>query len=456
MKEEHVTNEFSIFNIIDYGAVSDGRTVCTEAINDAVKACEGKGGGIVFIPQGRFLTGPIELKSNVHLYLSSGSCLAFIDDPNAYPVVEARWEGSEGQVYMPMIFGEDINNVTISGYGTLDGQGSFWWKAFKEKQLPHPRPRLISFENSANIRIENISCIYSPSWTINPVRCSNVSIQGINIKNPSDSPNTDGINPDSCSNVRISNCHIDVGDDCIAIKSGVEKSSYRIPCENIAITNCTLVHGHGGVVIGSEMSGGVKNVVISNCVFQGTDRGIRLKTRRGRGGIVEDILVSNCIMENVLCPFVLNQYYFCGEGGKEPIVDDKNPHPVNLGTPIFRGIHLNQITAKKAGFAAAFIYGLPEMPISDISFSNISITLDSDALKGMPAMMDGIEPVNRRGIICNNTENISFSNVSIRQHEGPAFEINNSNDVSFYGCSSDKANFSLTGCKSATIDGNGL
>ena len=167
--------------------------------------------------------------------------------------------------------------------------------------------------------IEGISIVNSPSWTINPVRCNNVIVDKVIIRNPKDSPNTDGINPDSCKNVHISNCHIDVGDDCIAIKAGIEKSIYRVSCENVVISNCTFIHGHGAVVIGSDTTGDIRNITVSNCVFENTDRGIRLKTRRGRGGIVEDICVSNIIMKDVKSPFVLHQYYFCGDGGKRGI-----------------------------------------------------------------------------------------------------------------------------------------
>ena len=193
----------------------------------------------------------------------------------------------------------------------MDGRGAAWWQRFREGTLCHPRPRLISFADCRNVLIEGVTLTRSPSWTINPVRCENVVIDKVTIVNPADSPNTDGINPDSCRNVRIANCHIDVGDDCIAIKSGTEAEAAdrRAPCENIAITNCTMVHGHGGVVIGSEMAGGVRNVVIANCIFESTDRGIRLKSRRGRGGIVEDVRVTNVIMTGVLCPFTVNLYY---------------------------------------------------------------------------------------------------------------------------------------------------
>jgi polygalacturonase len=204
------------------------------------------------------------------------------------------------------------------------------------------------------------------------VHCENVSVRAVTVINPPDSPNTDGINPDSCRNVHISDCHISGGDDCITIKAGTqhEQSDRRAPCRDILINNCTLERGPGGIVIGSEMSGGVQNVIISNCVFIATDRGIRIKSRRGRGGSVEDIRASNLIMDGVLCPFTINLYYNIGERGNL-IVSDKNPRPVDNGTPRIRGIHFSHITARQAKYAAGFLYGLAEMPLEDISLKRL-------------------------------------------------------------------------------------
>lgn len=423
-----------IFNIMDFGAVPDGKTLCTDAFKAAVKKCQEIGGGTVYVPAGRFLTGAIHLVSNTNLYIDAGAVLLFSQNPEDYPIVYSRWEGEECEVYSPCIYAEKAENVSVTGHGTLDGQGESWWKLHKEKQLKYPRPRFIAFQDSERVLIQGVKVINSPSWTISPVRCNNVIIDGISIKNPADSPNTDGIDPDSCRNVRISNCYISVGDDCVAIKSGVEYSKERIPCENITITNCTMLDGHGGVVIGSEMSGCVRNVTISNCVFEGTDRGIRIKSRRGRGGVVEDVRVSNLIMKKVMCPLVMNLYYFCGKGGKTDIVRDKNPHPVDEGTPAFRRIHLSNVTAREAGASAGFFYGLPEMPIEDISFHDVYIHMADDAKPDKPAMMDGIEPMTRKGIYLNNVKNAVFSNVKITNHEGKAFTIENCEDIRITDC----------------------
>jgi polygalacturonase len=429
-------NGFPFTNICDFGAVPDGKTYCGEAFSAAVTACTAQGGGTVFVPAGTFYTGPIHLASNINLHLEAGAHLRFSQDPADYPLVYTRWEGTEGEVYSPLIYGKDLVNVSVTGRGVLDGCGDFWWKGFRQKTLAYPRPRFISFENCNNLLIQGITLLNSPAWTVNPILCENVTVDGITIKNPADSPNTDGINPDSCCNVHISNCHVDVGDDCVTIKSGIESSAYRVPCENVTVTNCTMIHGHGGVVIGSEMSGGIKNVTITNCVFEGTDRGIRLKSRRGRGGFIEDLVISNIVMKDVICPFIMNLYYFCGEGGKEPVVWDKNPHPVTEATPAFRRIRFNNIIAREVKASAGFIYGLPEMPVADIVFDNIAVYMAQNAEPAVPAMMSHLEPMARHGFFCCNATDILFNNVKVSGHDGPAFQIEKAKDVVFNNCSS--------------------
>lgn len=425
----------TVFDITSFGAVADGKSLCTYAFKAAVDACREKGGGTIYVPAGEFLTGAIHLCSNVILYLEAGSRLLFSPNKENYPLLFTRWEGAECQVYSPLVYGKDLRNVSITGRGIMDGQGECWWEMHRNKTLEYPRPRFISFERCDNVLIEGVTLINSPAWTINPLCSENVTIHKVTIKNPADSPNTDGINPDSCKNVHIANCHVDVGDDCITIKSGVEDCLVKVPCENITITNCTMVHGHGGVVIGSEMSGDVRNVVISNCVFEGTDRGLRIKSRRGRGGVVEDIRVSNIIMKNVFCPFVLNLYYYCGPKGMDQYVWDKNAYPVNEATPIFRRIHFSNITAREVHAAASFMYGLPEMPVEDITFDNISVQLAKDAVPALPAMMSNLEPMAKKGFFGCNMKNVRFSNVTVEGQEGPAFTIESSERVEFFACS---------------------
>lgn len=424
----------SVYNITEYGAVPDGVTDASPAFREALRACARTGGGTVYVPAGSFATGPIALQSNTTLYLDAGARLLFSSEPADYPAVESRWEGVRRKVHMSCIYAKDAENVAVEGRGTLDGRGEAWWRAHRAGTLDFPRPKLISFHGCTRVRVSGVRLINSPGWTVNPVLCDDVTVDGVTILNPADSPNTDGIDPDSCRNVRISNCHIDVGDDCIAVKAGTEGTPLRSPTRNVVITNCTMLHGHGGVVLGSEMSGGISRVAVDNCVFEGTDRGIRLKSRRGRGGAVEDISVNNIVMDGVLCPFTANLYYFCGPGGKDGTVSDRRALPVTDATPAFRRLRFSNITARNVRAAAGFFYGLAEMPVEDVSFSNISVEMQPDAEPAVPEMMAGLEPMRRRGFFCGNVRDFSFHRVRVSGHEGPAFHVQNGEDVFFDGC----------------------
>lgn len=424
-------------DIRDFGAVGNGRVKDTRAFEDAIKRCESQGGGTIYVPPGVYLIGPIHLKSNMTLYIDNGAVLKFSQDLEDFPIVYTRWEGEEQEVYSPLIYGENAENISIVGFGLIDGQGSIWWQLHKEKNLKYPRPRTICFYKCRNITIDGIRIINSPSWTINPIECNNITIHNVRVQNPYHSPNTDGINPESCKGVIISDCCIDVGDDCITLKSGTENCKEKIPCENITITNCIMAHGHGGVVIGSEMSGGVRNVVVSNCIFEGTDRGIRIKTRRGRGGVVEDIRVSNIIMKDVMCPFAFYMYYHCGKGGNEKRVWDKSPYPIDDSTPIVRRIYISDVVVRQARACAGFLYGLTEMPIRDVLFSNVVVEMADNPTPEIPAMMSFIEPMAKKGFIIDTAENICFLNVSVNNQIGPAFELKNCKDVEFYRCNLD-------------------
>ncbi|WP_400244292.1 glycoside hydrolase family 28 protein [Niallia sp. JL1B1071] len=423
--------------ITEFGAKSDGN-LCTASIQKAIDTAFENGGGKVIIPPGEFLTGALLLKDNMEFHLAAGAELTFSDDQKDYFVVTSRWEGVAREVYASCLYAENSRNLSITGFGTINGNGEKWWHIFRKERekLAYPRPKLISLDGCENITIKDVTLINSPSWTINPICSQNITIDNLTIKNPKDSPNTDGIDPESCSNVRISNCHIDVGDDCIAIKAGTEDTAERIACENITITNCTMVHGHGGVVLGSEMSGDIRNVTINNCVFQDTDRGIRLKSRRGRGGVIEDIRVDNIVMDGVICPFILNLYYFCGPKGKDKYVWDKNPYPVTVDTPKFRRIHFANITARKVHASAGFIYGLAEQYVSELTFNQIDISLAENAIPGKPAMMAGIEDMNNRGFYVGFAKDVLFNRITIENHEGPAFYLENCEDIEVIYCKS--------------------
>ena len=391
-------------DMLKSGAKADGKTLNTMLINHTVDRLSQAGGGTLFFPAGTYLTGAIRLKSNITLELEAGATLLFSDNFDDYlPFMEVRHEGVMMKSFSPLISAMDAENITIKGEGTLDGQGKAWWTEFfriyvdlekngmRELNKYQPlwerendvealyaetnedwhgtlkrrffRPPFIQPVRCRRVRIEGVKIINSPFWTVNPEFCDNVVVTGVTIHNVP-SPNTDGINPESCRNVHISDCHISVGDDCVTLKSGRDAQARRlgVPCENITITNCTMLSGHGGVVIGSEMSGSVRKVTISNCVFDGTDRGIRIKSTRGRGGVVEDIRVSNIIMSNIKREaVVLNLKY-----SEMPV------EPMSERTPLFRDISISGLTAVGVKTPVKIV-GLEEAPVTDIILRDINV-----------------------------------------------------------------------------------
>ena len=432
------------FDMQQLGADVTGKIPCTELINKTIDQAAAEGGGTIYFPAGTYLTATIQMKSNITLHLESGSVLRFSDNFEDYlPFVKIRWEGTVMNTLSPFIYADNAENLTITGRGTLDGNGFKWWAWERETRqkikdnggkLPELsklqkmwdeanqgleisdyykpslerkmfRPPFIQFYECNNIVIENVKIINSPFWTINPAFCDNIVISGVTINNPHQNPkgpNTDGINPTSCSNVRISDCFISVGDDCITIKSGrdADGRKYGKACENITITNCVMLAGHGGVVIGSEMSGGVKRVTISNCVFDGTDAGIRLKASRGRGGVVEDIRVDNIVMRNIQRnAFIFDLFY-----DKQSKVE-----PVTERTPIFRNIHLSNITGKEIA-QIGYITGIEEMPIEEISFNNVNMVAD-------------------KGFSAQTATNLRFNNVDFAVKQGPSFFFKDCKEV---------------------------
>ena len=386
------------------GASTDGSKINTTLINSTIDQLNAHGGGTLFFPSGTYLTGAIKLKSNITIELEAGATLLFSDNFDDYlPFVEMRHEGILMKSFSPLIYAVDAENIAIKGEGKLDGQGKKWWdelfrvmadikiNGVKDINKYQPmwdnsndvktlyaetnqdyvssmkrrffRPPFIQPVRCKNVTIEGVTIVNSPFWTVNPEFCENVTVDRVTINNPL-SPNTDGINPESCRYVHISNCHISVGDDCITLKSGRDLQGRKLGWanENITITNCTMLAGHGGVVIGSEMSAGVKKVVISNCVFDGTDRGIRIKSTRGRGGVVEDIQVSNIIMKNIKAEAIILDMLY----SKMPV------EPLSDRTPIFRNINISNVTGSDV-LIPIKIRGLEESPISNITFTNINI-----------------------------------------------------------------------------------
>jgi polygalacturonase len=458
----------SFHNILGFGAKADGKTLITGAVKNAIAKASEQGGGTIYFPAGEYLSGPIVLKSNITIHIEAGAVIKFSDNFDDYlPFVEMRWEGVSMKSFCPLFYAYEAENITITGRGKIDGQGKKWWsehlknakemrdnksianenkwqKLWSEQnpdikvmeyyentiKLKFFRPPFIQPFKCKNVRIEGITIVNSPFWTVNPEFCDNVTVQGVTILNPK-SPNTDGINPESCSNVHISNCHISVGDDCITIKSGRDEDGrkHNVPCENITITNCTMLNGHGGVVIGSEMSGGVKKVTISNCVFDGTDRGIRLKSMRGRGGIVEEIRVSNIVMSNIQLEAVtLDLYYGKTEEG-----------PVSEETPCFRNIHLSNITGSNVNQACK-IWGINEMPIENITFNNINLDaktgFDVHTAKNIELTNIIVNTKNGNPFKFRNVDYLIFNNVktNMPKKDLPVIDLNNCKNVFVHGC----------------------
>lgn len=456
-------------NILKAGGRNDGEFLNTKAIEKAIDRLSSQGGGTLYFPAGTYLTGPITLKSNITLYIETGAVLSFSDNFDLYmPYVETRYEGVVMKSFHPLIYAYEAENIAIRGGGTLDGNGKAWWEAgwaiegaVAKKENVEPdkyqkawmeankdltiepnsdwkntlarhffRPPFIQFYRCSNILIEGLHIQNSPFWTVNPEFCDNLNITGITINNPP-SPNTDGINPESCRNVHISNCHISVGDDCITIKSGRDKQGreYGVPCENVTITNCTMLRGHGGVVIGSEMSGSVRKVTISNCVFDGTNRGIRLKSTRGRGGYVEEIRVDNVVMKNIRDEAIILTLFYSRVPAEE----------VSERTPVFRNIHISNLTGTEVKSVGGIV-GIEEMPISNISLENIYMEAESGfQLRDVRDITIRDFTVNtKRGpvLTASKAENLYLSNIRTfsPSEELPVIQLSDVNRVRVSDC----------------------
>jgi polygalacturonase len=382
------------FEITRFGAVEGGEKDCTEAIAKAIAACSSAGGGRVVVPKGVFLTGAVHLKSNVNLHLSDLATLRFSREPRHYlPVVFTRWEGTECMNYSPFLYAFEQNNIAVTGAGTLDGQADceHWWpwkgrpncgwsmgepnqekarNALMEagdKDVPvnrrifgeghYLRPQFIQPYRCQNVLIEGVTITNSPMWEINPVLCRNVIVRGVKIA--SHGPNNDGCDPESCSDVLIKDCTFDTGDDCIAIKAGRNRDGRRVgvACENIVIQGCAMKDGHGGVTIGSEMSGNVRNVFVENCRMDSPhlDRALRIKTNSYRGGQVENVVFRNVTIGQVADAVVQVDFYY-EEGPGGPF------------QPVVRNIAVQDVTCKSSKYAL-YLRGYPTAPIRDVQLA---------------------------------------------------------------------------------------
>jgi polygalacturonase len=409
-----------VVDVRAFGATDDGLTPNTEAFRQAITACHGGGGGVVRIPPGTWLTGPIHLRSNVNLRLEAGALLRFSTRFADYlPVVFTRWEGVECYNYSPLIYAVDCANVAVSGEGILDGQGQAWWHWKKLQQAAAERlydaqfegvpatarvfgtegaalrPQFLQMVRCRNVLVEGVTFVNGPMWTVHPVYCENVLVRGIAVK--SEGPNTDGLNPDSCRNVLIEGCSFHTGDDCIAINSGMNEDGWRVaePCTNVMIRDCTMSEGHGAVTIGSGMSGGVRNVYVRDCRVTGGDQGVRLKSMRGRGGFVENVWFENIHMVGLRQEAIfLDMFYGSYTAASRSDIP-----------PSFRNVRIRNITCQSARTAVA-LRGLPEQPIESVALEDLRL--------------HAIE-----GIRCQDVGDIAFTNVTCIAQTEPMFSCSN-------------------------------
>ncbi len=386
----------------------------------------------MFVPAGRYRSGAIRMVSNMTLHIDSGAVINFVTSREEYPLVPSRFEGVETRAPAAMIGGNNLENITITGRGTISASNSEWVALMRQQpvwrqswnellgHLEHSEPvsdelrnngamslrtDFIRLVESKNILIEGIHIVGSPMWVLHPLYCENVVIRNVVVET-FPGANTDGVDVDSCRHVRISDSYFDTGDDAICLKSGKDADGRRVnrPTEDVTITNCTIHHGHGAVVLGSETSGGIRNVVASNIVAQGTDRGIRIKSTRGRGGIEENIRFDNWVIEDTPNPAIeVTNYY-----------TRTQEEPVSGRTPIFRNIAISHVTINRCKTAAVSIEGLPEMPVEGLRLTDVV----ANAKEGLRAY---------------NTKGLELHNVRINPESGVPFLIRDSAELDMDG-----------------------
>lgn len=428
------------FSIIDFNAVEGGTVKCTEAIQKAINKAASEGGGYVIIPKGKWLTGAIHLDNNINLHLEKDAELIFSQDPKDYlPVVFSRHEDVECYKYSAFIYANNKENIAITGTGILNGQGKSWWD-YKTKKRDSEvllyemgknnvpveerifdgtngrelRPAFFQPMNCKNVLVEGVTFLFGAFWTITPTYCENVIVRKVKIitfGDLGDTPNGDGVNPSSSRNVLIEDCEFSTGDDCIAIKAGRDNDGLRVnkPCENIIIRNCKGLIGHGGIVIGSETSGGVRNVYAENCQFYHTDRVVRIKTTRGRGGMIENMWFKDLTGDSIQKEAIRINMRYNPQG---PLIDRLPAQPVTKTTPIIRNIYFENIQIRSGKGYSVELLGLPEMQIENISFKNVFLEAS-------------------KGINISDVKSVIFQNSEIDSEEGPITQILESNNVLF-------------------------
>ncbi len=420
-----------------FGARGDGLADDTAAIQAAILCCPP--GGRVRVDAGDYRVGPLFLKSHMTLELKRGATLRLTPDRNRFPILPGAtprtdgpgevllgsWEGNPLDCYAAALNGIGVEDVRLIGEGAVDGcaQAGDWWIDPKIPRGAH-RGRLLYLRDCRDIAVQGLTFRNSPSWNLHPCFSEELLFVDLSIEAPADSPNTDGFDPESCRSVRLYGAHISVGDDCVAIKSGklYMGTKYRRPCEEIDIAWCALLDGHGGVTVGSEMSGGVRGVRVRRCRMRGNDRGLRIKTRRGRGrfAVVDDIRLEDVRMEGVKTPLVVNALYFCDPDGHAGWVQDRAPRPVDETTPTLGAIAFERVRATGCQACAAYVLGLPERPVARVTLRDCDFAFAADAHAMAPAMAEGVETCLRRGVIARNVRRLELSNVRLSGVDGEA------------------------------------
>lgn len=461
MKVEVPTFPSREYNVLDFGADRTGMTLTTSAIQGAIDRCTAEGGGTVIIPGGVYYTGPIELKSNVRLYTEKNAFVLFSADYTLYPIEDRSFEGVDTKRCVSPLMARNATNVAITGEGTFNGNGYMWrplkkgkvtesqwnkkvksggivdndvWypsedclyaaQLCKDQNVPEPendsewerlhqflRPVMLHFINCDKVLLEGVGFENSPAWNLHPFCCTNVTLRNLTVRNPWYSQNGDGVDVESCKNVLIERCQFDVGDDAICMKSGKNEDGRRrgIPCENVLVNGCVVYHGHGGFVVGSEMSGGVKNVQVDDCMFIGTDVGFRFKSTRGRGGIVENIYIKGTHMWDIPHEALLFDLFYGGKGAGEETEEElaarmnASAPEVSEETPCFRDIYIEDCIANSVSKAMLF-NGLPEMKITNVNLTNLTMTC-------------------KTGAIIRQTDGLTVDNVTILPQKGEPFVI---------------------------------
>ena len=427
-------------NVRDFGAKGDGVSDDTLFIQAAIWACP-KDGRVV-IPAGTYRFRCLQLKSHLKLYLEKDACLQAFTDEDALPLLPGEvtsyneedeynlgtWEGNPLPMHIGLISALSAEDIELCGEGSIDGAASHenWWRDERVKSLP-ARPRLFFLSHCSNVTVTGLTFMNSPSWTIHPYFSWDLAFYGTKVLNPAVSPNTDGLNPESCDGVQIVGMHFSLGDDCIAIKSGkiYMAGRYHTPSQRIHVRQCLLENGHGAVTIGSEIAAGVRDIMIEDCLFRNTDRGLRIKTRRGRGreSVLDGITFRNIDMDGVLTPFVINSFYYCDPDGHTAYVSDRNPLPVDERTPSIGHLRFEQIACRNAHVRAAHIEGLPEQKIEEVVFDRVRIHMAQEPKKGIAAMAEGVEECCGGGIFARNIRHLKLIDVKVEGTRGEAYDL---------------------------------